>query len=101
MTTVIWSHPTLTPKKRTVLVSKKGGKLIIGVAVPERAHPDHDEQQADGRHHLEGGRRRFEDAGEQLEAEALDGREHEQDQQGGPGPGHPVLGVQVVEDEHG
>ncbi len=31
MTTMIWSHPTLTPKKRMVLVSKKGGKFTLAL----------------------------------------------------------------------
>ena len=37
MTTVIWSQPTLTPKKRTVLVSKKGGKETL--ALPYQRSP--------------------------------------------------------------
>ena len=99
--TVIWSKPMLTPRNRTVLVSRNEGNEVLESPYQISPTPTMKSRMPDGGDHLQGGRGVLEGAGDQLEDQALERREHEEAEGRRIGPRHPVLGVQPVEDEDG
>ena len=83
-----------------MLVSRNDGKEVLALPYQISPRPTDEDQDPDGGDDLQGGRCVLERAGDQLQDEALKRREHEEAEGRGIGPGHAVLGVQPVEDEH-
>ena len=100
ISTVIWSNPIFDAEEPDGVGVEERWEGGVGVAVPDLPQADHEDQDPDGGDHLQGGRGVLERAGDQLQDQTLERREHEEAEGRRIGPGHAVLGVQPVEDEH-